>query len=98
MGDRHSARRRNLEKGGEVTIEGLNSEIAKLNDELTCASEAYHALKIENERMKAALKAAEKAFRSAGDKEMVKRMKAGITGEIPRTIGFRFPSANHSWR
>lgn len=71
----------------------------QLNDELTCASEAHHALKIENERMKAALKAAEKAFRAAGDKEMVKRMKAGITGEIPRTIGFfRIPSANHSWR
>lgn len=93
MGDRHSARRRNLEKDEEVTIEGLNSEIAKLNDELTCASEAHHALKIENERMKSALKAAEKAFSAAGDKEMVRRMKAGVTGEIPRTAGFKIPSS-----
>ena len=65
MGDRHSARRRNLEKGGEVAIEGLSSGIAKLNDELTCASEAHHALKIVNQRMKAAFKTAEKALSAA---------------------------------
>ncbi len=86
-----TVRRQSPEKDSEVTIEGLSSEITRLNDELTCASEAHLALKEENERMKAALRAAERAFSATGNKDMVQRMKTGVTGEVSKSTGFRLP-------
>lgn len=91
MDHRQTVCRPSPEKDSVVTIEGLNSEIARLNDELTCASEAHLALRTENERMKAALKAAEKAFSAAGNREMVERIKAGVTGEVSKPAGFKIP-------
>lgn len=91
MDTRQTVRRERPEKDSEVTIEGLKSEISKLNDELTCASEAHQAIVAENHRMKEALLAAEKAFSAAGDKEMVERMKIGVTGQRPKPAGFKLP-------
>lgn len=82
-----------VEKDSEVTIEGLSSEISRLNDELTCASEAHHSVLSENQRLKEALRAAEQAFKATGDNEMVARMKSGISGEPPKSSGFKLPSS-----
>lgn len=76
-----------------MTNKGLTSEISRLNDELTCAIEAHQSMLGENERMREALLAAEKAFSAAGDLEMVDRMKFGISGERPKPAGFKLPSS-----
>lgn len=93
MNTQQQAREKSREKDSKVTIEGLSSEISRLNDELTCASEAHQAILAENTRMKEALRAAEAAFQKAGNTEMVVQMKIGVTGERPKSAGFKLPSS-----
>jgi len=82
-----------MREGESVAVENLNSEISRLNDELTCASEAHQAVIAENQRLKEALRAAEKAFNDAGNKQMVERLKADASGQVPKPAGFKLPSS-----
>lgn len=82
-----------LEKESTVMIDHLKSEIARLNDDLTCASEAHQSLVTENQRMKEALECAEKAFRAAGDLQMAERIIQAVTGQRPRPAGFQKPTS-----
>jgi len=74
-------------------IDHLKAEIARLNDELTCASEAHQSLTSDNLRMKAALELAEKAFSQAGNTQLVEEMSYGLTGNRPAPKGFKLPSS-----
>ncbi|NEH46108.1 hypothetical protein [Rhizobium leguminosarum] len=96
MNKQQTARNDCAERDSEVTIEGLSSEISRLNVELTCASEAHEAVLAENRRMKDALRAAEEAFTAAGNKEMAVKMQQGVTGERPRPAGFKLPSSRRA--
>ncbi|MGR9400226.1 hypothetical protein ACU8M5_10815 [Rhizobium leguminosarum] len=69
---------------GQTTIESLKSEIMRLNDELTCASEAYQAIASENLLMKETLAVAAKAFGAAGDTRMVNLMRGKAEDEPQR--------------
>lgn len=82
-----------LEKESAVMIDHLKSEISRLNDDLTCASEAHQSLVSENQRMKEALEFAEKAFRAAGNSEMAECMTSAITGNRPKPAGFKLPTS-----
>lgn len=93
MGTQRQVQERLKKRDDDVTIDGLNSEISRLNDELTCASEAHQAILAENERMKEALRAAENAFSAAGNKEMVERIKSIGGGKPSKPAGFRLPSS-----
>ncbi|WP_457587693.1 hypothetical protein [Ensifer canadensis] len=82
-----------LEKESPVMIDHLKSEISRLNDELTCASEAHQSIVSENQRMKEALEIAERVFRAAGNSEMAERMIYAITGYRPAPVGFKKPTS-----
>ncbi|KQT58125.1 MULTISPECIES: hypothetical protein [unclassified Aureimonas] len=70
-----------------------HAENAKLNEELTCASEANQSLTVENQRMREALEAAISAFRETGNMEMAERASFGLTGNRPAPKGFKLPSS-----
>jgi hypothetical protein len=82
-----------LKKESPMMIDHLKSEISRLNDDMTCASEAHQSLVSDNQRMKEALEAAEKAFRATGNSEMAERMTFAITGNRPKPVGFKLPTS-----
>ncbi|MEX2745873.1 hypothetical protein AB3480_32270 [Rhizobium mongolense] len=69
---------------GQATIERLKGEIMRLNDELTCASEAYQAIASENRLMKETLAIAAKAFGAAGDTRMANLMIGKAEDDKPQ--------------
>ena len=89
---RHAGAKKS-ERDSHVTIDSLNGEIARLNDELTCASEAHQAVVSENQRLKEALASAEGAFIKAGNSEMAERLRAQASGERPKPASFKLPSS-----
>jgi chromosome segregation ATPase len=64
----------------QATIRRLKEEIMRLNDELTCASEAHQAISSENSRLQAALANAADVFSAAGDTEMAESLKSELNG------------------
>lgn len=93
MRARQTARAMHSTEDSQVTIERLNFEITKLNDELTCASEAHQSMLLENARLKETLAEAAKAFNTAGNSRMAELMKNGIDGVRPKTTSIKLPSS-----
>lgn len=80
-----------IERESRETVDNLKAEISRLNDDLTCASEAHQAHLAESQRMKEALELAEKTFRAAGNSAMAERMTFAISGNRPKPAGFKLP-------
>lgn len=70
-------------------VADLETEIARLNDELTCGSEAYHSILAENERMRASLDVARWAFESLG----MTALAVAMTGELQSDGNPSLPAA-----
>lgn len=59
----------------------LTAEIERLNVELTCASEAFHAYASENEKLGVALAQALQRLNKLGETHLVRSINAELTGE-----------------
>lgn len=58
-----------------ASIEDLQAEINRLNEELTCGSEAFNSIIADNARMRAALESAEQLLSQYGHAELATAMR-----------------------